>query len=87
MLNACSRYPALILGLLMVDPRKRMTMEQIWEHHWIMSYVQTVDDIRRYLISPAHRPSQFANKGSITLAERLTKNLREAGDMDVANPL
>jgi serine/threonine-protein kinase Chk1 len=59
---------ALIMGLLEVEPAKRMTIPQIFSHAWMMS------------------PSQLAHQGSVALAERLTKNLRESGALDIAAP-
>ena len=33
-----------------------------------------------------YRPSQIENSGPVAIADRLTEKLREAGDLDIADP-
>jgi serine/threonine-protein kinase Chk1 len=72
--------------MLTIDPAKRMTLNDVHAHTWVMR--QVFFNSSHLLPSlPLHRPSQLASRGVVELAEKLTESLRQTGDLELANPV
>ncbi|KAJ9104577.1 hypothetical protein QFC21_002075 [Naganishia friedmannii] len=62
----------ILLGLLAVNPKERLTIQQISNHPWMLS-----------THGPEYRPTQISRS---ELGRELTRGLRESGHMDLVNP-
>ena len=80
-------FPALVCGMLTVDPRDRFTLPDVFQHPWCLRYFNSSGHHLLY----SHRltdcrPSQLANQGFARLADKLTESIRENGDLGLATP-
>jgi serine/threonine-protein kinase CHEK1 len=91
--RACTTT-ALIKGILTIDPRRRMTLDDVASHPWCHRYAPYPPSTLSLLPPPSSlsfsdfsfRPSQLAGQGALQLAERLTASLRATGDLEIATP-
>lgn len=80
---------ALLLACLEVDPSKRITIPQIRSHPWLARWVKRgCMELVAALIQVCyflylHSPSQISKQ---RLPFELTRGLRQAGMMDIAEP-
>lgn len=80
---------ALVCGLLTVDPTKRMTLADVYQHPWCLRWViwMEYNSLEPYYWpSKSNSPSQLAQQGVQVLADKLTESLRMTGDLGYATP-
>jgi serine/threonine protein kinase len=80
---------AFLRSILTITPKKRVTIAQIKAHPWFnvcvclsVTHVCT----HELILFVANRPSHVDRANPQALAERLTQNLRQTGDLSIAAP-
>ena len=85
--NRLFPLPALIRGMLTVNPEHRLTLSDVFQHPWCMRYPSFCYFRVFTLINKNNpRPSQLAKRSPLDLANKLTQPLRDNGDLRLAAP-